>query len=67
MKVVDIIELLEADGWMMTRFEIAKGTTKRRFTHKTKPGSIYIIGDDHDPVKIKAANSIMKRAGIKTN
>jgi predicted RNA binding protein YcfA (HicA-like mRNA interferase family) len=65
MKISEIIEMLEADGWMMTRFEIIKGITKRRFRHKEKPGSIYITGTEDQELPIRAVNSIKKRANLK--
>lgn len=58
-KVREIINLLEADGWV-------KVTTKgdhRQFKHPTKPGKVTVRGKPSETLDQFLINSIWKQAG----
>lgn len=60
-KVRDMIKLVEADGWRLSR---TRGS-HRQYHHPTKPGTVTIAGrpsEDFDP---KTEASILKQAGLK--
>lgn len=61
MKVRDVIEMLEADGWFM----VATRGSHRQFKHPTKPGRVTIAGKPSDDLTPGTSNSILKQAQIK--
>lgn len=64
MKVIDIIKLLEQDGWYLSR---QKGS-HRQFKHYTKPGIVTVAQHKmSDEVAKGTLNSILKQAQLKSN
>lgn len=61
MKVHEIIKLIEADGWRLTR---TKGS-HRQFKHSSKPGLITVAGKESLDLPKGTENSILKQAGLK--
>lgn len=58
-KVIEIIKMLEADGWY-------KAYTKgdhRQFKHKTKKGKVTVRGKPSETLDQFLLNSIFKQAG----
>ncbi|MBR1688443.1 MAG: type II toxin-antitoxin system HicA family toxin [Prevotella sp.] len=61
-KVIEVIRMLEADGW----FELKqKGTDHRQFKHPTKKGKVTIRGHKSEVLSQFLLNSIWKQAGWK--
>ena len=60
MKVRDIINILEKDGWYRVK---AKGG-HRQYKHPTKPGRVTIAGKSSDDLAPGTLNSIFKQAGF---
>jgi len=61
MKVKELIELLEADGWYQVRM---KGS-HRQFHHPTKKGTVTVAGKPNVDIPPSTLNSAFKQAGIK--
>lgn len=61
MKIRDVIELIEKDGW---RLRTTKGS-HRQYTHPTKPGRVTIAGHPGDDLAPGTLNSVFKQAGLK--
>jgi len=61
MKVRDIIERIEADGWSLVR---TKGS-HRQFKHPTKRGVVTVAGKLSQDVPKGTANNILRQAGLK--
>jgi len=62
MKVIDLIKLIEQDGWHLAR---QKGS-HRQFKHPQKAGLVTIAGHKlSDEVAKGTLNSILKQTGIK--
>lgn len=61
MKVREIIELIEKDGWEHVR---TKGS-HRQFKHPNKPGKVTVAGKPSLDVPPGTLNSILKQAGLK--
>ncbi len=62
MKVIDLIKLIESDGWYLAR---QKGS-HRQFKHPLKTGLVTIAGHKlSDEVAKGTLNSVLKQAGIK--
>ena len=61
MKVRDIIERIEADGWSLVR---TKGS-HRPFKHPTKRGVVTVAGKLSQDVPKGTANNILRQAGLK--
>ncbi|MGH9943346.1 MAG: type II toxin-antitoxin system HicA family toxin [Pyrinomonadaceae bacterium] len=59
MKVKEVIDLLEADGWYLARI---KGS-HRQFKHPTKTGTV--AGKSNVDVPPGTLNSILKQSGLK--
>ena len=58
-KVIEVIRMLEADGWSLT-------TTKgdhRQFKHPSKPGKVTVRGKPSETLDQFLLNSIWKQAG----
>jgi len=61
MKVREVIEILEANGWTLIR---TKGS-HRQFGHPRKRGLVTIAGHRNDDLAPGTLNSIFKQAGLK--
>ena len=61
MKVRDVIELIEADGWYLVT---TKGS-HRQYKHPTKPGRVTIGGHPSHDLAPGTLNSILKQAQLK--
>lgn len=61
MKVKDIIELLEQDGWYLIR---TRGS-HRQYKHPTKKGKVTVAGKPSDDLGPGTLNSILKQGGLK--
>ena len=61
MKVVELIRLLEENGWRMVRM---KGS-HRQFKSAEKPWTVTIAGKRSVDVPIGTLNTVLKRAGLK--
>lgn len=61
MKVKELIELLEAEGWYQVRM---KGS-HRQFHHPTKKGTVTVAGKPNVDIPPGTLNSAFKQAGIK--
>ena len=61
MKVKELIETLEADGWFQVRM---KGS-HRQFHHANKPGTVTVAGKPSIDVPPGTLNSALKQAGLK--
>ncbi|HKS92841.1 MAG TPA: type II toxin-antitoxin system HicA family toxin [Tepidiformaceae bacterium] len=60
MKVRDVIERLEDDGWALARW---KGD-HRQFKHPTKPGHVTVAGHRNTDVPVGTLRNIWKQAGL---
>jgi predicted RNA binding protein YcfA (HicA-like mRNA interferase family) len=60
MKVVAVLALLKADGWVLER---TRGS-HRQFKHPDKPGVVTVPGKPSDELHPKPLGSILKQAGI---
>lgn len=61
MKVKELIELLEADGWFLVR---TKGS-HRQFHHSSKKGTVTVAGKASVDMPPATLNSALKQAGLK--
>ena len=61
MKVAEILQLLEQDGW----FKVAQKGSHRQFKHASKPGRVTVPGKPSDDLAPGTQNSILKQAGLK--
>jgi predicted RNA binding protein YcfA (HicA-like mRNA interferase family) len=61
MKVKQIIQRIEADGW----YHLETKGSHRQYKHPTKPGRVTIAGKLSDDLAKGTENSIMKQAGLK--
>ena len=61
MKVMEVIRLIERDGWR----QIAQRGSHRQFKHTSKPGRVMIAGKPSDDLAPGTLNSILKQAGLK--
>jgi predicted RNA binding protein YcfA (HicA-like mRNA interferase family) len=61
MKVKDVVELLEAEGW----FLIATRGSHRQFKHRVRPGRVTVAGKPSDDLAPGTLNSILKQSGLK--
>jgi len=61
MKVRDLIDMLEADGWFQVRM---KGS-HRQYHHPNKPGTVTVAGKPGIDVPPGTLNSVLKQAGLK--
>jgi predicted RNA binding protein YcfA (HicA-like mRNA interferase family) len=61
MKVKEILQLIEADGWFLSR---TKGG-HRQYKHFSKPGVVTIAGKPNMDLPRGTENSILKQAGLK--
>ena len=61
MKVRDVIDLLQQDGWFLKE---TRGS-HRQFKHLHKSGRVTVAGKPSDDVAPGTLNSILKPAGLK--
>jgi predicted RNA binding protein YcfA (HicA-like mRNA interferase family) len=61
MKIREAINLVQADGWYLSR---TRGS-HRHFKHPTKPGIVTIAGHPNVDIPKGTLNSILKQAGLK--
>jgi predicted RNA binding protein YcfA (HicA-like mRNA interferase family) len=61
MKVREILDLLERQGWYLARI---KGS-HRQYKHRTRPGLVTVAGKPSDDLAHGTLNSILKQAGLK--
>jgi len=61
MKVAEILQVLQQDGWFM----VAQKGSHRQFKHKSKPGRVTVPGKPSDDLAPGTLNSILKQAGLK--
>ncbi len=60
-KVKEIIELIQGDGWFLVR---TKGS-HRQFHHPTKTGTVTVSGKLSVDVPLATLSSVLKQAGLK--
>ena len=61
MKVAEILQLLQQDGW----FKVAQKGSHRQFKHASKSGRVTVPGKPSDDLAPGTQNSILKQAGLK--
>jgi predicted RNA binding protein YcfA (HicA-like mRNA interferase family) len=61
MKVAEVLELLAADGWYLSR---TRGS-HRQYRHPTKRGTVTVAGKPADTLHPKTLASILRQAGLK--
>jgi predicted RNA binding protein YcfA (HicA-like mRNA interferase family) len=61
MKIRDVIDMLEEDGWYLAR---TRGS-HRQYKHPTKRGLVTIAGKSNDELGKGTLSSILKQAGLK--
>jgi predicted RNA binding protein YcfA (HicA-like mRNA interferase family) len=61
MKVKELIELLEADGWKLVR---SKGS-HRQFHHPIKTGTVTVAGKFSVDIPIGTLGSVLRQAGLR--
>jgi predicted RNA binding protein YcfA (HicA-like mRNA interferase family) len=61
MKVKELIELIEADGWLQVR----QKSSHRQFHHPTKPGTVTVSGKLSVDIPDGTLSSALKQAGLK--
>ena len=60
-KVRELIERLEDDGWYQTRMR----GSHRQFKHDAKPGTVTVAGKPNVDIPLGTLSSILKQAGLK--
>jgi predicted RNA binding protein YcfA (HicA-like mRNA interferase family) len=61
MKVREVIQLIEDDGWYLAR---TRGS-HRQYKHSIKTGLVTVPGKLSDDLALGTLNSILKQAGLK--
>ncbi|MCQ8179626.1 type II toxin-antitoxin system HicA family toxin [Methylomonas sp. SURF-1] len=61
MKVSEILNRLQVDGWVL----IATRGSHRQFKHPSKIGRVTVAGKPSDDLAPGTLNSILKQAGLK--
>ena len=61
MKVKEVIKMIEADGWYLTR---TRGS-HRQYKHVSKVGLVTVPGKLSDDLAPGTLNSVLKQAGLK--
>jgi predicted RNA binding protein YcfA (HicA-like mRNA interferase family) len=61
MKVRDVIQLIEADGWYL----VAQKGSHRQYKHHIKPGRVTIAGHPGHDITPGTFNCILKQAQLK--
>lgn len=58
-KVIEILQMLKADGWTL----VTQNGSHRQFKHPTKKGRVTVNGKPSDTLSQELLNSIYKQAG----
>lgn len=61
MKIKDVLQLLQDDGW----FLVATRGSHRQYKHRSKPGRVTVAGKPNDDLAPGTLNSILKQAALK--
>ena len=61
MKVKEIIDIIEKDGWFFVR----QKESRRQFNHLTKNSTVTIAGKPADDIAKETQKSILKQAGLR--
>ena len=61
MKIRDVIQLIEEDGWYLV---VTKGS-HRQYKHRLKSGRVTIAGHPNDDLAPGTLNSVFKQAQLK--
>ncbi|MBT9331113.1 type II toxin-antitoxin system HicA family toxin [Paracidobacterium acidisoli] len=61
MKVRDVIQLIEQDGW----YQVTQRGSHRQFKHPSKPGKVTIAGHPSADMAKGTFSNILKQAGLK--
>ena len=61
MKVIELIGLIQSDGW----FQVRQKGSHRQFHHPSKPGTVTIAGKPSIDVPPGTLNGVLKQAGLK--
>jgi predicted RNA binding protein YcfA (HicA-like mRNA interferase family) len=61
MKVREILDLLERQGWYLARMQ----GSHRQYKHRTRPGLVTVAGKPSHDLAPGTLNSILKQAGLK--
>jgi len=61
MKVMELLKMLKADGWTLSR---TRGS-HRQFKHPIKPGLVTVAGKPSADVPKGTLNAILKQSGLK--
>ena len=61
MKVREIVQRLEADGWYL----VATKGSHRQYKHPAKPGRVTIAGHLNDDLAPGTLNSVLKQAHLR--
>lgn len=61
MKVRDVIQLIEEDGW----FRVRQRGSQRQFKHLAKPGVVTIGGKPSDELAVGTLDSELRQAGLR--
>jgi predicted RNA binding protein YcfA (HicA-like mRNA interferase family) len=60
MKVREVIQTLEQDGWR----QVAQSGSHRQFRHPTKPGRVTVAGKPGQELAPGTLGSILRQAGL---
>jgi len=61
MKVIEVVRLLEQDGWELSR---TRGS-HRQFKHRQRSGKVTVAGKPRDTLHPKTLASILRQAGLR--
>ena len=61
MKVRDVIDRIEADGWVFHR----QRGSHRQYKHPTKPGTVTVAGHPNTEVPPGTLSNIYRQAGLR--
>lgn len=61
MKVRDVIQMIDQDGWR----EVRQRGSHRQFKHPTKPGLVTVAGKPGDDLAPGTLNSVLKQASLR--
>lgn len=61
MKIRDLINLIESDGWRQVRMR----GSHRQFQHSRKPGTVTVAGQLGAEIPPGTLSSVLKQAGLK--
>ena len=61
MKVKELVERIEGDGWVQVRIR----GSHRQFKHPAKPGTVTVSGKPNVDIPPGTLNSALRQAGLK--